>query len=70
MMGGHKSNWLQFLVCSYITLGVYVTENDFHTQIILNTSEDLTFYFEISCRIWGFHSSGYEEYHLLGYDAV
>jgi hypothetical protein len=23
-----------------------------------------------SCRIWGFHSGGYEEYHLLGYDAV
>jgi hypothetical protein len=22
------------------------------------------------CRIWGFHSDGYEEYHLLGYDAV
>jgi hypothetical protein len=22
------------------------------------------------CRIWGFHSGGYEEYHLLGYDAV
>jgi hypothetical protein len=21
-------------------------------------------------RIWGFHSGGYEEYHLLGYDAV
>jgi hypothetical protein len=21
------------------------------------------------CRIWGFHSGGYEEYHLLGYDA-
>jgi hypothetical protein len=20
-------------------------------------------------RIWGFHSGGYEEYHLLGYDA-
>jgi hypothetical protein len=24
----------------------------------------------INCRIWGFHSGGYEEYHLLGYDAV
>jgi hypothetical protein len=23
-----------------------------------------------SCRICGFHSGGYEEYHLLGYDAV
>jgi hypothetical protein len=22
------------------------------------------------CRIWGFHSGGYEEYHLLGYDAA
>jgi hypothetical protein len=22
------------------------------------------------CRIWGFHSGGYEEYHLLEYDAV
>jgi hypothetical protein len=22
------------------------------------------------CRIWGFRSGGYEEYHLLGYDAV
>jgi hypothetical protein len=22
------------------------------------------------CRIWGFHSGGYKEYHLLGYDAV
>jgi hypothetical protein len=22
------------------------------------------------CRIWGIHSGGYEEYHLLGYDAV
>jgi hypothetical protein len=21
-------------------------------------------------RIWGFHSGGYEEYHLLGYDAM
>jgi hypothetical protein len=24
----------------------------------------------LSCRIWGFHSGGFEEYHLLGYDAV
>jgi hypothetical protein len=23
-----------------------------------------------TCRIWGFHSGGYEEYHLLGCDAV
>jgi hypothetical protein len=23
----------------------------------------------ISCRIWGFHSGGFEEYLLLGYDA-
>jgi hypothetical protein len=23
-----------------------------------------------TCRIWGFHSVGYEEYHLLGYDSV
>jgi hypothetical protein len=22
------------------------------------------------CRIWGFHSGGYEEYHLLGYDTL
>jgi hypothetical protein len=22
------------------------------------------------CRIWGSHSGGYEEYHLLGYNAV
>jgi hypothetical protein len=22
------------------------------------------------CRIWGFHSGGFEEYILLGYDAV
>jgi hypothetical protein len=26
-------------------------------------------YFNL-CRIWGFHSGGYEEYHLLEYDAV
>jgi hypothetical protein len=24
----------------------------------------------IACRIWGFHNGGYEEYHLLGCDAV
>jgi hypothetical protein len=24
----------------------------------------------IFCVIWGFHSGGYEEYHLLEYDAV
>jgi hypothetical protein len=23
-----------------------------------------------NCRIWGLHSGGYEEYHLLGRDAV
>jgi hypothetical protein len=26
--------------------------------------------YEMICRISGFHSCGYEEYHLLGYDAV
>jgi hypothetical protein len=24
----------------------------------------------MSCRIWGLHGGGYEEYHLLGYDTV
>jgi hypothetical protein len=26
--------------------------------------------FKTLCRIWGLHSGGYKEYHLLGYDAV
>jgi hypothetical protein len=25
---------------------------------------------ELNIIIWGFHSGGYEEYNLLGYDAV
>jgi hypothetical protein len=26
--------------------------------------------YSLLCRVWRFHSGGYEEYHLVGYDAV
>jgi hypothetical protein len=38
--------------------------------LYLKPHKYINFYIVNSCRIWGFHSGGYEEYHLLGYDEL
>jgi hypothetical protein len=71
---GHKRIALTPELSKFYAIHVFLTKCRHLIQIIVTNNSELGIYvrriWRWRCRIWGFHSGGYEEYHILGYDAV
>jgi hypothetical protein len=62
----HLASSSKTLVPSYQTTRRHFPENsNLHINRLENVKPHI-----LLCRIWGSHTGGYEEYHLLGYKAV
>jgi hypothetical protein len=61
---------LAFVNCTYRTYCMLLKIIPFTIYTSLLSVQALQCWSCLSCTIWDFHSGDYDEYHLLGYDAV